>query len=42
MIPLSTMSPHDIATFREKLKELDGVREVTIVKKRKDQNGGAA
>jgi len=42
MILLSTMSSHDIATFPEKLKELDGVREVTIVKKRKDQNGDAA
>ncbi len=42
MILLSKVSSHDIATFPEKLKELDGVREVTIVKKRRDQNGSTA
>jgi putative Mg2+ transporter-C (MgtC) family protein len=30
---LSKVSSQDIATFPEKLKELDGVREVTIMKK---------
>jgi putative Mg2+ transporter-C (MgtC) family protein len=32
VILLSKVSSHDIATFPEKLKELDGVREVTIMK----------
>src|SRR3984957_7647031 len=36
VILLSKVSSHDIATFPEKLKELDGVREVTIMKKSKD------
>jgi putative Mg2+ transporter-C (MgtC) family protein len=35
VILLSKVSSHDIATFPEKLKELDGVREVTIMKKSK-------
>ncbi|MFZ0809543.1 MAG: MgtC/SapB family protein, partial [Bradyrhizobium sp.] len=34
---LSKVSSHDIATYPEKLKELDGVREVSIVKRGKDQ-----
>jgi putative Mg2+ transporter-C (MgtC) family protein len=41
IILLSKVSSHDIATFPERLKELDGVREVTILKKRIDQNGNA-
>jgi putative Mg2+ transporter-C (MgtC) family protein len=41
MVLLSKVSSHDIASFPETLKELDGVRDVTIVKKRRDQNGGA-
>ena len=36
VILLSKVSSHDIATFPDKLKELDGVREVTIMKKSKD------
>jgi len=36
VILLSKVSSHDIATFPGKLKELDGVREVTIMKKSKD------
>ena len=36
VILLSKVSSQDIATFLEKLKELDGVREVTIMKKTKD------
>jgi len=36
VILLSKVSSQDIATFPEKLKELDGVREVTIMKKSKD------
>jgi putative Mg2+ transporter-C (MgtC) family protein len=39
MVLLSKVSSHDMATFPEKLKELDGVREVTIVRKRSDQAG---
>jgi putative Mg2+ transporter-C (MgtC) family protein len=35
-ILLSKVSSHDIATFPAKLKELDGVRGVTIMKKSKD------
>ena len=41
MVLLGKVSSQDIAAFPEKLKELDGVREVTIVKKRRDQNGNA-
>jgi putative Mg2+ transporter-C (MgtC) family protein len=37
LILLSKVSSQDIAGYPEKLKELDGVREVTIVKKAKDQ-----
>jgi putative Mg2+ transporter-C (MgtC) family protein len=33
VILLSKVSSHDIATFPQKLKELDGVREVTVVRK---------
>src|SRR5580692_237323 len=33
VILLSKVSPHDIATFARKLKELDGVRDVTVVKR---------
>jgi putative Mg2+ transporter-C (MgtC) family protein len=36
VIFLSKVSSQDIATFPQKLKELDGVREVNIVKKSKD------
>jgi putative Mg2+ transporter-C (MgtC) family protein len=36
VILLSKVSSQEIATFPEKLKELDGVREVTIMKKSKD------
>jgi putative Mg2+ transporter-C (MgtC) family protein len=36
VILLSKVSSQDIATFPDKLKELDGVREVTIMKKSKD------
>ena len=36
VILLSKVSSHDIATMLEKLKELDGVRDVTIMKKSKD------
>jgi hypothetical protein len=38
---LGKVSSHDIASFPEKLKELDGARGVTIIKKRRDQNGRA-
>jgi putative Mg2+ transporter-C (MgtC) family protein len=41
VILLSKVSSEDIATFPEKLKELDGVREVTIIKKRNDRSGGS-
>jgi len=41
LILLSKVSSHDIATFPERLKELDGVRHVTILKKPIDLNGGA-
>jgi putative Mg2+ transporter-C (MgtC) family protein len=34
---LSKVSSHDIATYPEKLKELDGVRAVSVVKRPKDQ-----
>jgi putative Mg2+ transporter-C (MgtC) family protein len=37
VILLSKVSSQDIATYPEKLKELDGVREVTIMKRAKDQ-----
>jgi putative Mg2+ transporter-C (MgtC) family protein len=37
-ILLSKVSSHDIATYPDKLKELDGVREVRIVKRSKDQS----
>jgi putative Mg2+ transporter-C (MgtC) family protein len=33
VVLLSKVSSQDIATFPEKLKELDGVREVTVVRK---------
>ena len=36
VILLSKVSSQDIATYPEKLKELDGVREVTIVKRAND------
>lgn len=39
---LGKVSSEDIAAFPEKLKELDGVREVTIVKKHNDRNGSFA
>jgi len=42
LILLGKVSSHDIATFPERLKELDGVREVTILKKPVDLGGGAA
>jgi putative Mg2+ transporter-C (MgtC) family protein len=41
LVLLSKVSSHDIASFPEKLKELDSVREVTIIKRRRDQNGNA-
>jgi putative Mg2+ transporter-C (MgtC) family protein len=34
---LSKVSSHDIATYPDKLKELDGVREVSVVRRPKDQ-----
>jgi len=37
VILLSKVSSQDIATYPEKLKELDGVRQVTIVKRANDQ-----
>ena len=37
VILLSKVSSQDIATYPEKLKELDGVREVTIMKRAKDR-----
>jgi putative Mg2+ transporter-C (MgtC) family protein len=37
VILLSKVSSQDIATYPEKLKELDGVREVTIMKRANDQ-----
>jgi putative Mg2+ transporter-C (MgtC) family protein len=37
VILLSKVSSQDIASFPQKLKELDGVREVTIMKKSKDR-----
>ncbi len=41
LVLLSKVSSHDIASFPEKLKELDSVRDVTVIKKRRDQNGNA-
>jgi putative Mg2+ transporter-C (MgtC) family protein len=38
IILLSKVSSQDIATYPEKLKELDGVREVTIMKRARDQS----
>src|SRR5271155_1084301 len=37
VVLLSKVSSQDIATFPEKLKELDGVREVTVVRKPRDE-----
>src|SRR6202142_1230102 len=37
VVLLSKVSSQDIATFPEKLKELDGVREVTIVRRTRDE-----
>jgi putative Mg2+ transporter-C (MgtC) family protein len=37
VILLAKVSSQDIATYPEKLKELDGVRQVTIMKRAKDQ-----
>jgi putative Mg2+ transporter-C (MgtC) family protein len=37
VVVLSKVSSQDIAGYPEKLKELDGVREVTIMKKARDQ-----
>jgi putative Mg2+ transporter-C (MgtC) family protein len=37
VILLSKVSSQDIASYPEKLKELDGVREVAIIKKARDQ-----
>lgn len=39
-ILLSKVSSQDIATYPEKLQELDGVREVTVVKRVKDRPAG--
>jgi putative Mg2+ transporter-C (MgtC) family protein len=36
VVLLSKVSSQDIATFPEKLKELDGVREVTVSRKASD------
>ena len=36
LVLLSKVSSQDIATYPEKLKELDGVREVSIVRRAKD------
>jgi putative Mg2+ transporter-C (MgtC) family protein len=41
MILLSKVSAQDIASYPEKLKELDGVREVTIVKRPKDNGANS-
>jgi len=41
LILLSKVSLHDVATYPERLTELDVVREVTILKKRVDLNGSA-
>ena len=41
VILLSKVSSQDIAAYPEKLKELDGVREVTIVKRPKE-NGASS
>jgi putative Mg2+ transporter-C (MgtC) family protein len=38
VIFLNKVSSHDIATFPQKLKELDGVREVRILKNSKDRS----
>ena len=39
VVLLSKVSSHDIATFLGKLKELDGVRGVTIVRKGNERTG---
>ena len=41
VVLLSKVSSHDIASFPEKLKELNGVREVTIVRKGNERTGEA-
>ena len=41
VVLLSKVSSHDIAAFPEKLKELNGVREVTIVRKGHERTGEA-
>ena len=40
VILLTKVSSQDIATYPEKLKELDGVRQVTIMKRAKDPGAG--
>jgi len=37
LVVLSKVSSQDIAAYPEKLKELDGVRDVSIVKRAKDR-----
>ncbi|MEH2512438.1 hypothetical protein V1291_003792 [Nitrobacteraceae bacterium AZCC 1564] len=41
MVLLNKVSSRDIASFPEKLKELEAVREVTAVRRRRDENGNA-
>jgi putative Mg2+ transporter-C (MgtC) family protein len=41
VILLSKVSSQDIATYPEKLKELDGVREVTIVRRPNDASANS-
>jgi putative Mg2+ transporter-C (MgtC) family protein len=42
VVVLSKVSSRDIAGYPEKLKELDGVRQVTVIKKARDQNADLA
>ena len=42
VVVLSKVSSRDIAGYPEKLKELDGVRQVTVTKKARDQNADLA
>ena len=42
VVVLSKVSSRDMAGYPEKLKELDGVRQVTVTKKARDQNADLA
>jgi len=42
VVVLSKVSSRDMAGYPEKLKELDGVRQVTVIKKARDQNADLA